>query len=494
MATINHIFVLMMENRSFDHLLGFSGLPGVNPPNPSWGMTPDAPDRPATDPKHEFENVAAQIAGNPPMSGFTDQPYWSTSRQGFTPKGLPVLTALAGEYFLFDNWYSSMPGPTWPNRFFVHAGSSGGLDNSPAPAAVIESETIDALSFSFTNDTLYQRLDKTPSASWRVYHDDLFPQVLAIKHMVDPFRLNTDHFRSVSQCFAQDLCDPRYSPSYTFIEPDYGFAGGLFGNGNCQHPKGSVARGEAFIKLIYDCISKSPVWSQSLLLVTYDEHGGFFDSEPPPTATPPADGSQNHERAKHPKNFAFNTLGVRVPTVAISPWISAGGLGSKTFSGKHFDHTSIIHTVLELLGTGGSLTARDKAAPSFARICSLANARTDLPLIPEPTQPAAAELQASAAKLDSSATPESMAEGFTRIAMSLDLSMAQEHRLPPVAAAHPTFTATFGAPTVLDSVGTATQIAISAAPIQRTNQEMLAYIKSVAERVNRLRASTTATE
>ena len=125
MPVINHIFILMLENRSFDHLLAFSGLPGIAPPDASWSMTADAPDRPALDPDHEFEDVAAQMAGEPPMSGFSRQRYWATSRQGFTPNNLPVLNALAGQYFLFDNWYSAMPGPTWPNRFFVHAGSSG---------------------------------------------------------------------------------------------------------------------------------------------------------------------------------------------------------------------------------------------------------------------------------------------------------------------------------------------------------------------------------
>jgi phospholipase C len=494
MATINHIFVLMMENRSFDHLLGFSGLPGVDPPDASWGMTPDAPDRPVLDPNHEFEDVAAQIAGVPPMSGFSRQPYWSASRQGFTPKGLPVLSALAGQYFLFDNWYSSMPGPTWPNRFFVHAGSSGGLDNSPSGATAIEAATIDALSFSFTNDTLYQRLDKTPAVSWRVYHDDLFPQVLAIKHMLDPFRLNTDQFRSVSQRFADDLSDPRYSPSYTFIEPDYGFAGGLFGNGNSQHPKGSIARGEAFIKFVYDCISQSPIWSQSLLLVTYDEHGGFFDSEVPPKATPPGDGTQNHKRAEHPQNFAFDKYGVRVPAIAISPWISPGGLGSQKFADQIFDHTSVIRTVLEVLNIGGNLTERDKVAPSFASICSLDEARTDLPQISPPVQPAAADPQTSLVEADPTAPPESMAKGFSRIAMSLDLRMSQDHALPPIAAVHPAFTAAVAsAPSVLDSAEAASPAAFPVAIAQPSNQQMLAYIRAVAERVNRLRSGISPT-
>ena len=135
MADIKHVFVLMLENRSFDHLFAFSGRSGVPRPDASWGMTADAPDRTPLDPPHEFEDVAAQISGDPPMCGFAQQSYWNVSRQGFAAGALPVLRTLANQYFLFDNWYSSMPGPTWPNRFFVHAGSSGGLDNSPSAAA-----------------------------------------------------------------------------------------------------------------------------------------------------------------------------------------------------------------------------------------------------------------------------------------------------------------------------------------------------------------------
>ena len=156
-------------------------------------MSADAPDRAPLDPPHEFEDVALQIGGNPPMSGFAQQPYWNVSRQAFAAGALPVLRTLASQYFLFDNWYSSMPGPTWPNRFFLHAGSSGGLDNSPAAATTIESETIDSLSFSFPNGTLFTCLQQA-KRSWRVYHDDLFPQALAIKDMIDPFRLNTGQF------------------------------------------------------------------------------------------------------------------------------------------------------------------------------------------------------------------------------------------------------------------------------------------------------------
>jgi phospholipase C len=480
MADIKHVFVLMLENRSFDHLFAFSGRSGVPPPDANWGMTADAPDRAPLDPPHEFEDVAAQIGGDPPMSGFAQQSYWNVSRQGFAAGALPTLRTLADQYFLFDNWHSSMPGPTWPNRFFVHAGSSGGLDNSPAAATTIECETIDSLSFSFPNGTLYTRLQQA-NRTWRVYHDDLFPQVLAIKDMIDPFRLNTSQFSWVrmgdKQCFIDDLADG-YDADYTFIEPDYGMASGGFENGNCQHPTGSMAAGEAFIKYIYEAIRNSPVWPQSLLIVTYDEHGAFFDHQSPPAAIPPNDGAQNCGLAESPRNFQFDRLGVRVPTVAISPWIPPGGLGSQSFPGKVFDHTSIIKTVMNLFGIDASLGAREQAANSIESICSLSAMRADGDAIASMLgQAAPAAHTAAVPAAPVSQMPDHATNAFSRIAMSLDLSMKAATPLPPVAVTHPTFAmdATHG------------QLLPHAINIGRTRQQTLDYIQAVAARVERLK-------
>jgi phospholipase C len=480
MADIKHVFVLMLENRSFDHLFAFSGRSGVALPDAGFGMTADAPDRAPLDPPHEFEDVAAQIGGNPPMSGFAQQPYWNVSRQGFAAGALPVLRTLASQYFLFDNWYSSMPGPTWPNRFFVHTGSSGGLDNSPAAATTIESETLESLSFSFPSGTLYTCLQQA-NRTWRVYHDDLFPQVLAIKDMIDPFRMNTGQFSWLKvgekQCFIDDLADG-YDVDYTFIEPNYGLATGGFQNGNCQHPIGSMAAGEAFVQYVYEAIRNSPVWPQSLLIVTYDEHGAFFDRQSPPAAVPPNDGTQNHGRAENPQNFAFDRLGVRVPAIAISPWIAPGGLGSQAFPGKAFDHTSIIKTVLNLFGVNASLGERQRTANSFESICSLSAASNDAiaPMLGQAAQapPPAPSVAAPAAVAE---PPDHSTNAFSRIAMSLDLSMKAATPLPPVAVTHPTFAmdATHG------------QLLPHAVNLGRTKRQSLDYIQAVSARVERLK-------
>jgi len=503
MTPIKHLFVLMMENRSFDHLFAFSGMPGVPAPDPRFRMTASAPDCAPLDPPHEFEDVQQQIGGTPPMSGFAGQSYWNVSGQGFAAGQLPIITTLANQYFLFDNWYSSMPGPTWPNRFFVHAGSSGGLDNSPSAATTIESETLDTLGFTFQNGTLFQRL-QAAGRSWRVYHDDLFPQVLAIKSMIDPFRVNSSQFSWLrfggQECFVNDLAND-YAIDYTFIEPNYGLAGGALETGNSQHPKGSMAAGEAFIKYVYESIRNSPVWPLSLLIVSYDEHGGFFDGCGPPAAAPPADTALNYSRAASPQDFGFDRLGVRVPALAISPWIPKGGLGSRSFPNQVFDHTAIIRTALESFGVSGSLTARDAAATSILSLCLLPEMRTGDDAPATLPQPAGAALQSlNLAPTDPESAPTNTLKAFSRIAMSLDLAVAAAGQQPTVAVAHPSFTERPALTGAADgAVGAAgAGAATPGDPVQahalaaaRTHRQTVDYIQSVAERVRQARAALT---
>lgn len=484
-ADLRHIFVLAMENRSFDHLFAFAGLPSVQPPDFSFGMNANAADPVALDPPHEYEDVQVQIGGEPPMSGFAHLPYTSVSMAGFPTGSAPILRTLAQQFLLFDNWFSSMPGPTWPNRFFFHAASSGGLDNSPSTVTTLESETVDSLSFDFEHGTIYEQLTAADK-KWRVYHDDLFPQVLAIKHMIDPFRRNTANFSSLRaagvDCFRRDL-NAGYDVDYTFIEPDYGLTKGGFQHGNCQHPLGSLSAGESFIQYVYESIRNSPVWPTSLLLVTYDEHGGFFDHVRPPQAVPPGDDGRNHARAQHPKDFTFDRLGVRVPALAISPWIAQGGIGSRVFPGRWFDHTAILSTVRDVFGLPAPLTQRDAAAGSIAGACRLPEMRTDPPCTLGPQPGGASSAETCLPTAAPVGPPDQNTEGFARIAMSLDLAIAAAAKTPPVAATHPLFGTS--APPPL-SAHTATE---AAAVTQRANgmgdtrrARLVDYIQAVAER------------
>src|SRR5579862_1924805 len=196
---IRHVFVLMLENRSFDHMLGFSGLSGIDADtgtmrpvngasandvnvfnNTTFHLTTPADLIMPFDPGHEFPDVVEQLCGhgtqylggNYPSinnSGFVSN-YASTKSPGeggatsnfgeimkcYAPGQLPVLTALAQEYAVCDNWFSSLPGPTWPNRFFVHASSAGGLDHSPTTVDTLEWEKLKG--FVFGNGTIFDKL------------------------------------------------------------------------------------------------------------------------------------------------------------------------------------------------------------------------------------------------------------------------------------------------------------------------------------------------
>ena len=215
-SLIEHLFVLMLENRAFDHMLGFSGITGLdavtgdstqidgltgsefNNFNGSvYRVRAGADNVMPVDPGHEFTNVLVQLcgAGATYAAGGT---YPAINNTGFVasyaasggaadpgevmkcfaPAQLPVLVALAQEFAVCDNWHASMPGPTWPNRMFVHAGSSGGLDHSPTTQEIVGWETIGG--FQFKAGSIFDAL-KQKGVSHRIYAGDDFPMVAALK-------------------------------------------------------------------------------------------------------------------------------------------------------------------------------------------------------------------------------------------------------------------------------------------------------------------------
>lgn len=406
---IEHVFVVMLENRSFDHMLGFSKITGtdsktksstqiegindphlypqvVNSPNgpTTFYPTPDAPYSMKLDPPHEFKDTLEQLTGTTTYSphnygpiknnGFA-QSYSHLSADHsednlrcFTPDKLPVLTALAKEFAVCDHWFSSVPGPTWPNRFFVHAATSGGLDDSPQKKVVSEADFEDE--FNFPNGTIFDQLSKK-GIPWMIYEGDELSQSFALHGMHE---YSDSHLRPFSH-FKNDLSDPAYAPKYIFIEPSYGFVltdKGSFKCGNSQHPLDDVRRGELLLKSIYDTIRSSPHWEKSCLLITYDEHGGFFDHVPPPSAPPPGDGILNPQYNQN--GFSFDQLGVRVPSVIISPWIP-----KNTIDHTVYDHSSLLRTLENWLDLK-PMTKRDEAANSFESLFTLESPRQDAPI------------------------------------------------------------------------------------------------------------------
>ena len=405
---IQHVFVIMFENRSFDHILGFSGIKGTDAvtgkPTEINGLqnaedyktecpsgsgiyvqpTPDAPNSLSFDPPHEFLNTLEQLCGEdavyngtyPPVnnSGFATSYSKAAKKQEainmkcFAPGDVPIITQLATEFAVCDNWFSSVPGPTWPNRFFLHAATSGGMDDSPVKRVQNYSNFMDE--FKFENGHIFKILSdrKIP---WMMYEGDQLPQSYALTGMHEYNETNIRPFRK----FRKDLHKKDYAPKYIFIEPCYGHVltdSTSFRCGNSQHPLDDIRRGEIFLKEIYESIRNSPLWESSCLLITYDEHGGFFDHVVPPKAIPPGDKCIHDSYNRH--SFKFDQLGVRVPAVIVSPLIQ-----KNTIDHTVYDHTSLLKTLEEWLDLP-SFTERDKNANSFDHLFSLDEARTDTPV------------------------------------------------------------------------------------------------------------------
>jgi phospholipase C len=442
---IQNVVVLMLENRSFDHLLGdLPGVDGITPglSNPDFRQDgAPVPVRKAIspvmpyDPNHEFEDVALQLsldheAGGlgDPMSGFVEsaQQIAATSEDAdrvmeyFGQEQLPALTALAREFAVCNYWFSSLPGPTFPNRFFVHAASSGGLAESPSELSILAG-------FSFARGTVYDKI-AAAGKSWRIYHDGL-PQSVSINSLRDdyisPF---TTNFKKMED-FADDVSKGRL-PEYTFIEPDYDVSHDYQG-GNSMHPRDDVRKGEALVKSVYEQLRNSNYWGKVLFLVVFDEHGGFYDHVVPPEATPPGD-TDTHA---NPHGFGFDRYGVRVPAIVVSAYTKKGTLIDKDESGERivFDHASVFRTLQERFDLA-FLTDRAADATSLSVALNLEEARLDagaaLPKLPDSapvsaysTPPAPATLAAAAAEPVSG---DRHLTSMTALATAVDVAMAKD--------------------------------------------------------------------
>ncbi len=441
-SAITNVFVLMLENHSFDFLFGNSGITGVDShtgkrtaingltgkesnsyTNPTGQKTtyqvqPKGRDPMLSDPGHEFADTVEQLCGQ----GITfdkTKPYPLINNSGFaanyakptlgpppptanigdimgacdTAKQLPVLDFMARQFWFCDNWHSSMPGPTWPNRFFAMGSSSEGVDFSPSSKQIIGWESPGG-GFVYenkdNNGSLFHLLEKN-NLKWRLYGDvdDQFsprhgspigsiPIATALQGIT---LLDTHSFSGL----AKDLQDD-YPYQFTWIEPNYGDATTDFKNGSSQHPMDSLAAGEQLILATYNAIRNSPLWTTSLLIITYDEHGGYYDHVAPPAATPPGDSNRYTTTG-----FKFDRYGVRVPTVVVTPvW-----MGNK-IDHALYDHSSIPKTVENLFGLP-NLTNRDASANAlFQPFSSKTKVQADYPEPPAP--PKAREVPAEVFK------------------------------------------------------------------------------------------------
>jgi phospholipase C len=446
---LDHIVVVMFENRSFDNLLGYLYQPGeverfegvlgrdLSNPIPAYARDADRGsvsmhvarilDTPDPDPGEEHPHTNTQFFGTvsppgnqfkaaekmeapfnappdpatePTMNGFvTDYinsfrsergrlPRYEEYEQimtGFVPEQLPVFSALAKGFACFDHWFCEVPTQTFPNRSFFHAASSSGfVVNHPYENFPLHNDA----------ETVFERLEAA-GISWRVYFDPA--QMVSITGLIHASRLERffpTHFVSIDD-FYLDAARGTL-PAYSFIEPS------LVPPHTDMHPPGdartrrylffiprpaAIRGGEALLAKVYDAVrtSETPTGSNfqnTLLLVTFDEHGGTYDHVPPPRVPPPDRAAPAGQMG-----FRFDRSGVRIPTLAISAWIDRG-----TVVDQEFRSTSVIRTLRERWALGGPLTQRDAVAADIAPVLSRKTPRpvTDWPIVdggPLPKRP-----------------------------------------------------------------------------------------------------------
>ncbi|HKO61615.1 MAG TPA: alkaline phosphatase family protein [Pyrinomonadaceae bacterium] len=335
---IDHIVVLMMENRSFDHMLGYLKLEGANPDVDGLvaGMSNSDEDQNPyeinrlkgtvfkLDPGHGPDEIAEQLENN--NSGFVinyanvhdENPFFDpASIMGYhNASSVPVYDHLARNFCVCDRWFCSVPGATWPNRLYSVTGRSKGKDNRFPPV--------------YNLPSFVRHLDRT-GVSWRWYAHDIASLRLIDRH----YRVGSgskffwfDRSTWVNRTTFLDHAATGDLPAVSWIDPNFEDLPIVGPNeSNDDHPPADVMAGQDLVLKLYNAVVSSPAWKKTLLVIVYDEHGGFYDHVVPEDA---ADDDPQ-----------FRKYGVRVPAIVVSPWVERGKVSHKVF-----DHTSLIKTIL----------------------------------------------------------------------------------------------------------------------------------------------------
>src|ERR1700730_13840358 len=336
---LKHIVVLMMENRSFDHMLGGLSLvmengqkkyPGINGltgnesnPDSSGAIVKVQPNAKFQgqldpDPDHHFPGVDLQIFGGTPpgpgrvpnMQGFVKDYFTQTKDVNrshnimsyFAPDKLPVLTTLATQFAVFNGWFSSIPGPTICNRAFAHYGTSFGQVG------------MDIFYILDPIPSIYDRMVKAGHTAKIYYYDQQSSTMEIVNLLKNQPQIFANYDQFIGDCNGGTL------PEYSFIEPCYNDHAGPGGGqilASDQHPDHNVREGERFIANTFNAIRKNPdLWKSTALLVVYDEHGGIYDHVVPPACTPDGYSAKAADTGTGAP-FNFDRLGIRVPAVLV---------------------------------------------------------------------------------------------------------------------------------------------------------------------------------
>ncbi len=353
LANIDHIVVLMMENRSFDHMLGYlrkegdadgrirsdiEGLRG-NEANTYNGVDYPSFPLPTTlfieDPCHGFSCVKEQVnwdQTDPPlgrMDGFVSSFAKKFAENGTDPgkvmgyyraHQVPVFDVLAREFMVCDHWFCSHPGPTFPNRFYQ---VTGRLSRNAGNRFDVGNPKLSGGTRLADDKTIFEHLSAA-GVSWRYYEHGY-----GFLRLFDRYVFDNDH--------VVDARDSEYGfyaaarngslPAVTFIDPDFIDVP----PGADDHPPTDIGHGQRLVGEVVNALMAGPGWDKTLLIITYDEHGGFFDHVSPPKA-PLISGAETTE--------GMDRYGPRVPALVVSPWVERGSVTKTTF-----DHTTILKTI-----------------------------------------------------------------------------------------------------------------------------------------------------
>lgn len=361
---IEHIVVVMMENRSFDHLLGW--LPGANGHQAGLSyLDSDGEAHPTThlttfvgcshpDPDHSYAGGRSEY-DNGLMDGWLRTTTNDVFSIGYYEEAdLPFFSALARNYTTLDNYFASLMGPTFPNRVFQHAAQTDRLSN-----------TIDIC----TLPTIWDRLSAAGVSNKYYYSNVPFLALWGLKYV------------GISALFSDFLSDAAAGklPSVSFVDPRFTILDD--GGGNDDHPHADLRAGEAFLGQVYNAVTKGPGWKNTVLVINRDEWGGFFD-----TVTPPRVVAANDVDTDLVYGNAL--LGCRVPVVVVSPF-SAGTPATPRIDSGLYDHTSVLKLIEWRYGLD-SLTPRDATSSQVANLAQALNFQapyTAPPALPKVSRP-----------------------------------------------------------------------------------------------------------
>jgi phospholipase C len=362
---IEHIVVVMMENRSFDHLLGW--LPGAvgrqagltytdnnGVPHSTYPLAPDFTGCPHPDPDHSYEGGRVEY-NHGRMDGFLRAGSNDVYSIGYyVEHDLPFLSALARHYTTLDRYFVSILGPTFPNRLFLHSANTDRLSN-----------TLD-----FTGlPTIWDSLAANGVSGTYYYSNLSFLSLWGLKYL------------GISSSYDQFLADAAAGnlPAVSFVDPKYTLTD--LDTGSDDHPHSSVKRGDWFLARTFHAVANGPLWPSTIFIVTFDEWGGFFDHVRPRRAAKPAGD---------PDTDVVNgkvLLGFRVPAIVASPF-SVGTPDRPLVRHFVFDHTSILK-LIEWRWELPPLTARDASNDirNLALALDFSNPNSTLPALPLPRSP-----------------------------------------------------------------------------------------------------------